>query len=510
MTIAELFAKLKIEIDQGSLAEVDKAIGSLKTALTGLAVYVSADYLSGLVMSTVEAGGHIHTLAQSAGVTMGALQELGYAAQLNASSMDGMADGLGHLSRTMAEAKAGGEAQQKTFRDMGVAYRNADGTLRATEDVLADIADHIQSMPDGAAKTALSMDALGKSGKDLIPTLNGGSVGLAAMATEARDLGIVMDDKTAVALDDFGSSVDKIKRTLTGLKNRAIAALLPGLQKLADAFFVWYKINKDWLNLRLAQVFGAIGIVIGGVADLVGYLSGHFDTLLYTIGVFALTVAPSLLAAFAPIALAVGLFAALYIGVDDLVHFMRGDGSLIGDLLDEWFGEGTASNVRVLITDIGGGLKAAFTATLDYLEAKLQWIIDKIEWARGVAGDILETLAPTDPATVARQQIIAESGLQGLAAAEARGDFSILDSAQGLKRHDLITDAPNRYAAFASTPAVSSFNGGTPNQWAAAANNVTNTFHIDGSKDPETTANAVKLVLDRVFRQAAVGTGVAQ
>ena len=59
------------------------------------------------------------------------------------------------------------------------------------------MADKFKAMPDGTKKTALAMDILGKSGKDLIPLLNSGSEGLGEMLAEADSLGITLSTETA-------------------------------------------------------------------------------------------------------------------------------------------------------------------------------------------------------------------------------------------------------------------------------------------------------------------------
>lgn len=533
MTIAELFAKLKIEIDQGALNEVDKAIGSLKTALTGLAVYVGADYLSGLVMSAVDAGGHINDLSQSAGVTTDTLQELGYAAQLNSSSMDGMAAGLGQLSRTMAEAKAGGEAQQKTFRDMGIAYRNADGTLRATEDVLGDVADRIQSMPDGAEKTALSMDVLGKSGKDLIPTLNGGSAGLAAMSAEARDLGIVMDKETIGKLDDFGDSVDKVKMTLNGLKNQAVAALLPYLQKLADSFLDWYKANRKIIGQRLEQVihalavaFGVVGKVLSAVGTIIGEAVDHFDTLLMAIGIYVVAslaaageTAIAWLAALAPILIAITTFALLYLAIDDIIGMLRGKDSVFGKFF-AYFGVAPEDIKRV-----ADAMRFAFGSAIDSLQNKLTNFMTRTKGAftkffEWIGGDeekrFNQAIANDSDFRITVADIISNERTNAIRASRGLGP---VDTTRGFDPHDLA--GGGHYAVEGedkrtmsgppslaySTPYVSAAGRG-------GQINAPIVINIDGSKNPESVGVYVKQVLEdhigSIFRQAAVGTGVAQ
>ena len=74
------------------------------------------------------------------------------------------------------------ELTVEAFQKLGIEFQKSDGTLRSATDVLKDLADIVAKMPDGAEKTALGNELMGKSWKELIPLLNEGSAGLAKAA----------------------------------------------------------------------------------------------------------------------------------------------------------------------------------------------------------------------------------------------------------------------------------------------------------------------------------------
>lgn len=353
MTIAELFVKLGLKPDKESFDGAERLISGIKTAMAGLVAFKTAEWFHSLIEDTVELGGKLMDLSQTAGVPIETLQELSYAAVQNSGSLEQMVNGLGKLSKNLYAAAQGGQEQAKAFATMGIKIRNTDGTLRASEDVLADIADHFASMPDGAEKVAQSMQVLGRSGAELIPTLNLGSKGLAEMRQEARDLGGILSEDSVKALDDFGDQQDKIKFALSGLRNEVALQLLPTLKDIAGSILTWIKANKKLVAQKIVVVIQAIisvlkvlGKITGVVTDVFLFLSNNMA--IVKVGLLALTSAMLIYRAAAigtalasaaawalsvlPFVLLGAIIAALILVIQDLYSWANGGDSVFKDL----------------------------------------------------------------------------------------------------------------------------------------------------------------------------------
>jgi hypothetical protein len=346
MQVADLFASLGLRMNAGQWSAGTAAINRLTTGLQRMiafgATVMAARWFVGQIEATERLGAHVANLSQSAGVTSSRLQELGYAAEQNGSDIDSMAAGLSKLSRSMLAAKNGGDEQARAFAAMGVRVTDTTGKLRPVEDVLGDIADHFRAMPDGAEKTAQSMSVLGRSGASLIPTLNAGSAGLAAMGREARELGAVLDDRGVESLRDFGRTTDKIKLALVGFRNQAVLALLPTLKRLADGFTSWLKANRaeivaklqhaaEWLSRALSMLVDVVGRVVDVGERMIDALERAlpgidlFKTAMVTAG---LAMAAAWVAALGPIGLVALAIAAFAIVAQDLyVSITEGHGA---------------------------------------------------------------------------------------------------------------------------------------------------------------------------------------
>lgn len=390
MIIAELFAKLGIRPDKKSFAVADSLLGKVKTALAGFLAYKTVHWFGGLVEDTVEAGSKFVDLAQQVGVPIEPLQQLGYAAQLSGSSVDGMAIGLKKLSLNLLEASKGSKEQQKLFRGMGIAVKNADGSLRASEDVIEDLADHFAAMPDGTEKTALAMKTLGKSGAELIPLLNEGSDGIMRMRQEFVDLGAQIDTETAKSLEEFGDQQDKVKYALIGVRNDAVKALLPELKRLVTQFLAWVKANRKLIQQKLKSIMNGIitavkvlATAIGVLVKVVSFFSDNLDVLMVLLGTVAATFvilkwesikaavssAAAWVAATLPIILLAVLIAALILVVEDLWTWFNGGESVFKDL-HGWMVDTFVDAIEFWVD----GFKSFFNWVME----KVDFVVDKI------------------------------------------------------------------------------------------------------------------------------------
>jgi TP901 family phage tail tape measure protein len=117
---------------------------------------------------------------------------------------------------------------------LGIAVKDANGNVRATDEVLADLADRFADMQDGASKTALAVDVFGKSGARLIPFLNEGRDGLAELTAEADRLGITIDGSAAKAAEHFNDNLQKLRSSFDAVAGKVAANLAPALSNLTD------------------------------------------------------------------------------------------------------------------------------------------------------------------------------------------------------------------------------------------------------------------------------------
>ncbi|WP_298394287.1 hypothetical protein [uncultured Azonexus sp.] len=275
----------------GGLTDTAKSVNGV---LANLGVGVSLAGIGAMIKSSIDSADALDEMAQRTGIAVESLSLLVPAAELSAVSTEKFEAGLKKLATGMLEAATGSEASAQNFDALGVAVQNQDGTLRDSEQVLLDLADRFQAMPDGAEKAALAVDIFGKAGAEMIPFLNQGREGIGALKQEAAELGLQLSADTAAQAGNFNDALDKLKLATQSIGNQIIASLLPALNDMAGGMVESAKqggtlraildgvvLVLKTLALGAATVgkaFVALGEAIGaGVAAAVEALKGNTD-----------------------------------------------------------------------------------------------------------------------------------------------------------------------------------------------------------------------------------------
>jgi len=246
--------EIAISADSSGLDKgLNRAQGAIsrfsKSAVAGLAGALSAGVFVAAGKAAIDFADAVGKTAQKVGSTTKALSELNYAAGLSDLTFSDLETGMRFLSKSMVN-------NADLFNQLGVAIQNSDGSLRSTDQVLMDLAGTFASIPDGAQKTALAMELLGRSGASMIPMLNAGSSGLEKMRQRAIDLGLSISEDTAKRAEQFNDTITDLAAVGQGAMMRLASATLP----LAQAF----------LNVSVAGTEAMVGLG-GAIQEIAPY-----------------------------------------------------------------------------------------------------------------------------------------------------------------------------------------------------------------------------------------------
>lgn len=223
--------KAAIDAARRNLSSLGDMAGSISSRMGSVGLAIGAAFSAGSLMGVIDMLDKLDDMAEKTGISVEALSQLRYAGESVGTTQEQMAHGLTKLTKLMGEAAGGNEQAAETFKTLGVQIRSADGGLRSTELVLADVAQRFSGWEDGPAKAALAMRVFGKSGEDMIPMLNLGAAGLQSMASEAKQLGAVFGADAAKNAADFNDHLTKIK---LASEAGAVAISGPLVKALAD------------------------------------------------------------------------------------------------------------------------------------------------------------------------------------------------------------------------------------------------------------------------------------
>lgn len=289
---------------QDGVKKVQSTVDRMAAQMRRIGTVVSA-YGAGVALAVrgqIDAADELGKAAQKFGVPIRQLSTLEYAADLAGVSLETLGTSLGALSKNMV--KSG-----QKFEKLGIQVRDSEGNLRATDEVLFDVADALAALPDGAEKTALAMELLGKSGKDLIPLLNQGGAAIRSFQEEARAIGLEISPETAAAAEKFNDNLSRLQATLTGFARTVAASLAPILAELADWLVAAARAFQN-LSPGLQQFLG----IAAGVAVVLGPLLIGFSLMLPALSLLVAPlglVAAGISSVAAPALLAIGALAAL-------------------------------------------------------------------------------------------------------------------------------------------------------------------------------------------------------
>ena len=294
--------------DMGNkLTAAGNAMRGISTAAAALAASIGA-----LTVKSAKWADDVVTGAKVYSMSTKELQKYQAAAELVDVSADSIAKTHRKLERNMLNAQLGSKKQALAFEELGIAYQNADGSLRDGETVWQETIDALSKMENETERDAYAMALMGRAATDLNPLIEDGAEGykLLTEAMQKYDLEFV-DDETLQKANDFNDLLDVMKSVgaiaFQQLGTQLAAYLAPALEKVVD------------LVGRLANWFSNLSprtqAIIGGIAAFVAVLAplliglGKVSFAISSILSLAATVGPAIggvVAALGPAILIIG------------------------------------------------------------------------------------------------------------------------------------------------------------------------------------------------------------
>lgn len=410
MIVQELFAKLGLQLDTGSWAKGEQFLSGVKGAFVGILATLGLNSISNMIEGVVELGGRLNDQAQKTGVAVEALQYYGYVAKLNSSSAEGITHAITKLNRNLGELAQNGKGPAgDALKKLGINFQDAGFKAKSSDEKLQLIAESLAKLPDGPEKVAIAMDLLGRSGAELIPTLNDLGKNGKQLKAEFDEFGGALSGEQTAALDEYGDSIDKSKAMLGGLKNQIVAGMLPVLAELLQGFMNWIKSNKEFIQSAITAAvnvlviaFQTLGSVIEFISDAWDFFNEHSElgkALLVGIALVIMSsVVPALAAmalgwieALAPIIAVIALGAALYLVISDIWEGITEGKGVAADVwrfivrkLDD-----AVDSIKGLGDDIVNALGSAWESVKTAAGNAFDWIIAR---AKEVAAEAWQAI----------------------------------------------------------------------------------------------------------------------
>ncbi|MEX2218846.1 MAG: hypothetical protein WD749_08805 [Phycisphaerales bacterium] len=370
---------------QKKLEAFGAGLRSIGTRMAGIGVAaITALLATANAFST--AGDVLDKMSQRTGVSVEALSELGFAADLAGTDLETLEVGLRNMQKSLVGAAKGSDGAGKALGLLGLTVQDLAGLSPDQQFKL--LADRIAGVKDPALRASLAMELFGKAGTKLLPLMADGAAGIEAMQEEARKLGLTVSTETArdaAELNDALGTLWKVLKqgvfTIGGALAPTIKELTERITRVVVSATAWIKENKNlvvWALkvaaavaiagvaiIALGYIISGIGAALGIVAGIIGGIGAAFGLIGAAIGAI---LSPVGLVIAAIVALGGVLVVATGVGVEALA----------------WLGEQFTA-LREWVGKVVGGIADALAAGDIALAAEILWLSLKVIWQQGVA-----------------------------------------------------------------------------------------------------------------------------
>lgn len=146
--------------------------------------------------------------------------------------------------------------------DLGFSMEEIEELSGDNDKALKEVIKRLQQMPDGAKKSALAQDLLGRSALEMGALLNTSAEDTEAMRQKVHELGGVLSDDAVKSAAAFQDSLQDLQTAFSGAKNSLMSNFMPSITTVMDG-----------LTALLSGDESGIGQISNGINDLVTNIS---------------------------------------------------------------------------------------------------------------------------------------------------------------------------------------------------------------------------------------------
>ncbi len=265
---------------QSSIAKMGRAMGKVKVPLVAGAAAVGG--FVALATQAIKTADAIAKTADKIGITTDELQELRVAADLSGVSANTLDMAMQRLSRRLGEAAMGKGELVGTLKQYNISAYDAEGRTRRVTDVMGDLANTIKNAESDQEALRIAVKAFDSEGAALVNMLRGGKDGFEAMRQQARDLGLVIDEKLLRSAEEANDKITLLAKSIgtnftsallhaapmIGDLAKRLTDALPTLIQWVDQFGQWIGLLEASPEQKLAEITSEIEMLESAIDKL--------------------------------------------------------------------------------------------------------------------------------------------------------------------------------------------------------------------------------------------------
>lgn len=369
----------------------EKMVTYFKGVGTAILGAVAASKLISESIAFAQTAESIRNTSLALGVAVEDIDAFGRSIELMGGDAQGARDSLTDMAEAIGESLADTESSRaQIFKKLGISLKDTEGKAKDAVEVISELAGAVEGM--GKEKAVFNIKQLGITDNRTVELILKGRQELERMMRVQKEQGVITKESAEKA-HEYTLAMARFRQGTNSSVQAVASIVLPILTKLVNGF----SSIVEWMN-RHSDFIKGFFIAIGAVITW-AYLPAVISAAVAT---WAL-IAPFLAAAAPIIALGVA-FGLIY---DDIVNFMEGNDSLIGQILEKYpvigeileklkqaFFEGLdagkklASGLIDTFTAMAAGIKSIFTGIINFVKGVWDYIVGIYDKSVGMVGKI--------------------------------------------------------------------------------------------------------------------------
>lgn len=296
---------------EASLRRFGQRLRQIGTSIARAGAAITAPFAAALTIFA-RWGDTLDKMSQRTGISVEALSELEYAADLSGGKIENLDGAMRRLAASMLQAQQGAGEAADAFAMLGIDV-NALAKLTPEQQLLT-IAEALSRVTDQTLRAALAQAILGRAAYQLLPLLQLGAKGIEELRSAYREMGLTMSTDAATSAAELTNRIATLRKIMRAISVEIGSALTPGIIRLADKVIGASRGIIEFVRHNAALIRGIAltgsaligvgtalviaGTVIGSVATVLGVLASAVGFVLSPLGLLTIALGAGVVAFF--------------------------------------------------------------------------------------------------------------------------------------------------------------------------------------------------------------------
>lgn len=247
--------------------------------------------LGALAVKAGETADRLLDLNNITDISTDTLQEFQFISNQAGVETEALSRGAESLTKRLGAVRTGNEPVVESLKKLGVSFKDANGEIRSTEDVMNESIEALAGLENQTERNQLSSQLFGGAYKDLAPVLGLGADAIKNLREEANELGLVKTNQELVDANAFRAQLDELKAIAGSIAfdigsalQPLLGVLIPIVKDLVELVVNTIKPVIEALTPVLDEIFTAVGDLAGVLGELLADVLGNIAELLAPLG----------------------------------------------------------------------------------------------------------------------------------------------------------------------------------------------------------------------------------